>query len=149
LGCAAFVAIGFWLWFQGSLLYRVFAVTAWAFFGFVALFALKRLLRRVPSLIINEYGIFDNSSAFGAYMLNWEEVNSVYISSARGQRFISIKVRDLEGFLGRQTGVNAKAMRGCAKMVGAPIAISTLVLPLTPAQLLEVVRKKCPAVRVG
>jgi hypothetical protein len=145
LGCGAFLVIGIFIWREGGTDYRIFAAIDWGFFGLMLLLALARILRAAPSLIINQFGIFDNSSAFGGYLLPWEEIHSFYVSSIKNQKFISIRVHDLERFLGRQPAMRAGLMRMNMKLVGAPVNIATASLPLKMEELWKIIYQRCPA----
>ncbi len=148
LVCAAFAAIGFGMWNDGKPNDRMIAVADWIFFGGGVAIFLAQLMRRSPSLIVNQSGIFDNSSALKACLLRWEEIDALYISSIGRQRFLSIRLRDAEGFLSRQSGVKAKSMRANIKLVGAPVNIAATTLSVKLEELLEIIRQKYPAVRV-
>jgi hypothetical protein len=148
LAGAAFVALGFGLWLQGSIKHRIVAVADWAFFGFVTSVAVARLVRRTPLLILNYSGIFDSSSAHGGCLLHWDEIASIYISSLGRQRFLSIAVKDVDGFLARQPSVRSKLMRANVGLVGAPVNISASTLPMKLEELLNIIRQKYPTARI-
>ncbi|HEY6250545.1 MAG TPA: STM3941 family protein, partial [Candidatus Angelobacter sp.] len=147
--CALFLAGGFGMWNDSRIEYKVGAVADWIFFGLALLLFISRLVQRVPSLIVNQSGIFDSSSRISAYFLRWEEIDSVYISSLGRQRFLSLRLRDPEAFLSRQSPMKAKIMRANIKLVGAPVNISASTLPLKLEELLSVIQQKAPAVRVS
>lgn len=139
--CVAFVALGFYIWSadHGD---KVIAIVDWIFFGLALLFFIGRLLRQAPSLIVNQSGILDSSSGFGRYFLHWGEIDSIYISSLGRQRFLSIRLKDLEPFLSRQSAVKARLMRANIKLVGAPVNISATTLPVKLEELLAVIQQK-------
>ena len=149
IGCIALTACAIAEWLEGSLEYRIVALAAGVFFGLVFVLVIMRLVKRTPSLILNQSGIFDNSSALGGYFLRWEEIDSIFISSMtvsmNRQRFLSIKVKDTDRFLSQQGTLKAKMMRANIKLVGAPVNISANTLPIRLEELLEVIKQKSAA----
>ena len=148
-GCLVFIALAIWMWNAvpaDELEYRIVAIAAWVLCALGVWFTLKRLIKKTPSLVVNQFGIFDNSSAVGAYLLRWEEIDSIYISSMTisrsTQRFLSIKVKDTDGFLSQQGALKATMMRANIKLVGAPVNISASTLPIKLEELLEIIKQK-------
>jgi len=148
LVCLVFAAGTILVWDEGGTDDRIIAIVAWIFLGLAFSFFITRLAKHAPSLIVNRSGIFDNSSALGPYMLHWEEIESVYVSSTGRQKFLSLQLRDPEGFLNRQSGVKVRLMRANMKMAGSPVSISANTLPIKLEELKYMIRQKCPALRV-
>lgn len=146
---AAFVVGCFFMWNDPRPKYRVVAVVGGVFFGLAMLFLFARLVRRVPALIVNQSGIFDNSSGIGGYFLRWEEIDSMYVSSINRQKFLSIRLKDPERFLSQQGGMKARLMRANVKLVGAPVNISANILPVKLEELIRIIQERAPAVRVS
>lgn len=145
----AFFAGCFGLWNDGRIKYQIVAVLGWVMCGLVVWFCIKRLVKPAPALILNQSGIFDNSSGVSGYFLHWEEIDSIFISSIRRQRFLAIRLKAPELFLSRQSAMKAAAMRMNIKLVGAPVNISANTLPLKLEELMAVIQQKAPAVRVS
>jgi hypothetical protein len=150
LGSAAFVVLGFFMWSTGQTKNQVGGVLSIVFFGACFLFGAARLIWRRPSLIISPNGIFEGSSALGGYLLRWDEIHSVYISTMRvnvfsSQRFLSVRLNNTEEFLARQSSAKARLMRMNMGLVGAPINISSSTLPMTLEEIINVIQQKSPA----
>ena len=141
---AAFIAVGFFVW-SNDRSDRFIAILDWVFFGFGLLLFLARLIWRVPSLIVNQMGIYDNGAGFSGYFLRWEEIDSIYTSSIGRGRFVSIRLKDPEAFLSRQGPIKAKLMRANVKLVGAPVNIATNVLTLKEEELIAIIQQKSAA----
>jgi hypothetical protein len=150
LGAAAFVALGFFVWSIGEIKGQVAGALSIVFFSACFVFGVIRLIWRSPSLIISPMGIFEGSSALGSYILRWDEIHSVYISTMRvtvfsSQRFLSVRLKNTEEFLARQSSAKARIMRMNMGLVGAPINISASALPVTLEEILELIHQKSPA----
>jgi hypothetical protein len=150
LGGAAFIALGLFLWRTGQIKNQVVAILSVVFFGACFVFGVIRLIWRKPSLIISPMGILERSSALGSYLLRWDEIDSVFISTMQvtafsSQRFLSIRLKNTEEFLARQSSARARLMRMNMGLVGAPINISASTLPVKLEELIEVMQQKSPA----
>jgi len=149
-GAAAFVALGFFLWNTGEIKGQIAGVLSIGFFGACFLFCVIRLTWRRPSLIISPMGIFDSSSWLGGYILPWNEIDRVYVSTMRtsvfsSQRFLSVRLKNTEEFLARQSSAKTRMMRMNMGLVGAPINISASTLPVTLEEILELIHQKSPS----
>ena len=148
VGAIALCGGGILAWNEGSIEYQIVAVVGWAFFGLGSLFLVKKIIKRTPSLIVNYSGIFDNSSAYGAYFLRWDEIESIGIESMKVRssrhqiRLIAIRLKDPEAFLAQQSAFKAFLLRWNIKLVGTPVTISTNTLPMKLEELLAVIRAK-------
>jgi hypothetical protein len=151
-GAVAFCAVVIPMWNSKSIEPRIIAIAAWALFGLGSLFLLWKILKYTPSLIVNHLGVFDNSSAYGAYFLRWEEIDSIYIGemavSSSRQRFLAINLKDPDEFLSRQGALRAILLRASMKLVGTPVmTISANTLPVTLEQLISVMEAKSSVLR--
>ena len=149
---AVLVAANFFTWKTGKTTHQAVAVAGGVLFGACLLFAIARLVWRRPALIINSAGFMDNSSALGAYSLRWDEIEAIYISSIRAsafsrQRFLSVRLKRVDEFINRQPAFRAKLMRANIRLVGAPVNISAVTLPVTLEEVVTIMQQKCPAGR--
>src|SRR5258708_3153494 len=62
------------------------------FFGLCFIAILAQLFRSGPSVILDELGIHDLRSSFGA--IRWADITSLRIGSVRSQRFLCVEVQD-------------------------------------------------------
>jgi len=92
VGAFVFIAIGVFIIRKPEIFWIVRVLGGYlgvAFSGICLGYAIFRLIKPKPSLVINDEGVFDNASAVGAGMLKWSEIDEVKISSFMGQRFLS------------------------------------------------------------
>jgi hypothetical protein len=132
LGGLLFVLCAPLLWSSGDILNQVVAVVNMLFFGYCVLFALGRLFRPRPSLILDQRGITDNASATGAGFIAWEEIATVRMSRMGLSQFLVVILHDAEAILARQSPIKRSVMRANMRLVGSPVAIpSSLPISLT------------------
>lgn len=147
-GGAAFVALGVFLLQSSDTEERLIGIASIVFFGFGMLYAVARLVRPTPALVIHSSGIFDNASGLSAGFLSWEEISGVYVAKIKGQRFLAIAVKDADGFLSRQSGIKAKMMKMNIKLAGAAVNIPANTLPISLEELIQTMQQKCPSLQV-
>ncbi|MCM8595785.1 STM3941 family protein [Accumulibacter sp.] len=86
--------------------------------------ATSRLVRRMPSLIIDETGLFDNASSVCAGLLKWADISDVQVYSFKNQRFLGIALNDqpalYEQFSADQRQLMAENLRHAGYPVGIP-----------------------------
>ena len=102
-------------------------------------YALLRLIKPKPSLVINDEGVFDNASAIGAGMLQWSEIIEVKIISFMGQRFLSIVPNNIEVILQRQSVLKRWLMTANRGLVDSPINIPETTLPMKVEEILSLI----------
>ncbi|MFC0515196.1 STM3941 family protein [Mucilaginibacter angelicae] len=132
LGSVAFVAIGLWILICqphignpvfDNILVKYGASTACIiFFGFTTFFFLKKMSDKKPGLIINNEGIYDNSSVG---LIPWSDITRFSISSVMNQQFLVIGLKDPEQYITAQTNLfKKKSFDFNYKNYGSPLAIS-------------------------
>jgi hypothetical protein len=148
-GSAAFMALGVWFWNQGGIEPALIAVLTTSSSGVCLVFGISGLIQRKPALILNHEGLYDGSSALGGIVLHWQDVEGMYISSVRRQRFLSITVRNPDELLQQAGLLKAFLMRSNIALVGAPVNISAISFSMTFEELIQLFKKHCPAVSVS
>jgi len=106
-----------------------------AFLGFCFLYFLKRRLSSTPSIVINSEGIVDNSTAFGAGMIKWEDIEDVSHYYYEGQPYLEIIPRDKKAFLQKQTPISRFIMRANSLIHGPLILIPVVTLPMSVKEI--------------
>ena len=147
-GGAGFVALGLWLSRSSDTEERWIGIASVVFFGLCMLYAVARLVRPTPALVIHPSGIFDNASALSAGFLLWDEIAGVYVAKLKNQRFLAIAVKDLEALLSRQSRLKARMMKMNVGLVGAAVNIPANTLPISLEDLIQNIQQKCPGIQV-
>ena len=104
-------------------------------FGPCLLWALKRLRVATPALIIGGEGIFDHSSAIGVGQIAWKDIASAYVRALTSQPYLCLVPRDVKAFLRSQPVWRRLLMLANIKLLGAPIIITALALPISLDEL--------------
>jgi len=100
------------------------------------LYLCYRLVKPAPSIVVNEEGILDNASAFGAGLIRWEEIKSMFIYEFMGHKFLGIIPVDEQTILARQSPIKRSLFKMGSQGQPAPFAIPGTVLPMPVEELL-------------
>ena len=142
LGSLVFVLVGVFIAQQEQVLIGPLEVIVGSyigvpFFGLCFVYAVYRLLDPKPAVIISMEGLFDNASAIGVGMLPWEEITDVYLYEFMGQRMLGIVIQDGDALIERQPHIRRVIAKINRSLVGSPINISQVSLPISIEELLE------------
>jgi hypothetical protein len=132
LGSGAFVAISFWLLSIADkqdrfnpILVTSTAYAGLVFFGLAGLYIFYKLFDTKPGLIIDDEGIYDNSSAAAGHMIRWERIKGLRIEQVASTKFILIDIENAEQFVEGAHGIRKKLMWSTYKMYGTPVSIAS------------------------
>ena len=153
LGSCAFVAAGAWFLsfdvaeiqhgrsfpFFGNNPLIVYAVglAGILFFGASGLYGLFKMFDKKPGLVLDSSGVFDNASGVAAGFIPWSEVLGAGVYEIQGQKMLIIGVRDPQKYLDRGSALKRTLNKASYKMVGSPIAISSVALKIDFSELVS------------
>lgn len=107
------------------------------FFGACGAYALFRIAKPTPAVVINRQGILDNASATGVGFIAWDEIDELREYRFKNQIFLGIVPRDLDALLAKQPAWKRGAIRANLKLGAAPVNIPQVVLPMSVSHLLH------------
>lgn len=139
---AGFVALGFFLLRSTSTSERWSGLASILFFGLGSLYAVARIARRTPALILHPSGIFIHGAGF----LLWDEISDVFVTRIQRQLFLAIDVKDVDALLSRQSWPKARLTKMNRSLFGAAVYISTNTLPMSVEELIQSIERKFPAI---
>jgi len=114
------------------------AVLGILFFGSGIIYFSRKLADKKPGLIIDDEGLFDNSSAAAVGRIPWMNITRVVTAQVLNQQFLVIVVNNPEHYINEQhNAIKKKAMIYNFKNFGSPIAISAGGLKCNLSELLE------------
>lgn len=153
IGAIVFVALGTWFvmspeTFSKGPLRSVTAIylvgmASIVFFGFAALYILRKLPDSKPGLIIDETGITDNSSAIAAGHIPWTDIDSLSVITIQKQSFILFNVHHPQDYIDRQKGIlKKKMMQMNVRLYGSPLLISASGLKIGFEELYKLVSER-------
>lgn len=153
IGSIVFVVLGVWFIMEPDKFSRgplrnptvvtAVGIAAIVFFGFCALYALRKLPDNKPGLIIDESGLTDNSSAVSAGQILWTDINNLSVITIQKQKFILLHVKNPQDYIDRQTGAfKRKMMQLNFKLYGSPLTVNTNGLKITFDELHKLIAER-------
>jgi len=80
------------------------------FFGLGVIILIIRFFSFKPILIVNDFGITDNSTAIAAGFIPWSNVKSIDLIDVAGVAYISLDLYDKEGYLAKTSKFKQKVV---------------------------------------
>jgi hypothetical protein len=151
LASLAFVAGGIWIFgpMAGDsdrldpLAAKTIGILSIMFFGATGITAARKLFDNQPGLIINEEGVFDNSSGVSAGMIPWNDITGFEKFQVMSTKLLLIRVRNPDAYVSRVTNrFKARIMAANSASYGTPISISPHSLDIRFEQLLALLESK-------
>jgi len=94
-------------------------------FGLCCVYGLLRVFDRRPGLILDAQGLIDNSGAFSAGRIAWDEISGIHVCSIHDKRILALRVRDPEKHLGRGDLFRQYYQTRRQQLTGSPVNISS------------------------
>lgn len=95
------------------------------FFGLCLIYLFYKAFDKKPGLIINKFGITDNSNYTSVGLIKWSEIIGIRTQEVVSNKFILIDVLEPEKFIQRSSKFKATLMKTNLKMYGTPISITS------------------------
>ncbi|MVP01059.1 hypothetical protein EDM21_16295 [Paenibacillus sp. N10] len=148
IAALAFVVAGGFLFWVGltdeeeSAVLMVVGIISIVFFGLCLLYLVFQLFNKKPSLIVNDEGVTDNSSAISGGLIPWQDIEEIILYDYMGQRFIGLNLYDTEAYLARQKSMTRMLMKANRGLVRATVNITQASLPYPLEEVYEVMMNK-------
>lgn len=140
LGCVLFVAAGWFLVRSEDQLNAFIGILNIAFFGLCLIYALWRLVRRKPALIIDDRGI--TITATDASLVRWAEIDGFHIFRYRNQKMLGILVADPDAVMARFSPFKQWLMRMNMRVAGTPIVVPRGALAISLEELVPLIEAR-------
>lgn len=156
LACSlAFVAIGIWMLIEPPFRLSLFGLVSvrgtWAgilniaLFGAATFIFVRKLLRRLPLLVLDDRGITDYSRRASGLEVPWDLLCGADLFKVGRQSFLALQSHDGNAFVEAQSGHNGRrGMRMSFRMYGSPVVIAVSMLQCKPEELLAEICSRIP-----
>jgi hypothetical protein len=136
IGAIGFVAVGLWFAISPPTITNSYwgnptkiALVGYAsiiFFGLCTVFILRKLSDTKAGLIIDDNGLFDNSSGLSAGQILWADIQEITVIEIHKQKLIMLHVANPQEYIDQQKSVfKRKGMQLNYKMYGTPFSITS------------------------
>jgi len=155
-GAIGFVVLGLWFvvapphiqngfWGNPTTLMVVGYVSI-IFFGLCAVLLARKLPDNKPGLIIDEHGLWDNSSGLSAGQVLWSDIDNISVIKISGQKLLMLHLKNPQEYIDRQSsGFKQRMMTMNYKMYGTPLSISANALQIPFHELSSVLTERWQA----
>lgn len=107
------------------------------FFGLCSITLILKLFKKTPGLIIDKFGLVDNSSGVSAGQILWSDITSISVLEIYRQKLIMLQVRNPQAYIDKQKNVfKRKMMQLNYKTFGTPLSITSNGLKVSFDELL-------------
>ena len=103
---------------------RTVGVAAVLFFGAAAFFVIRKMGDKRPGLIVDEQGIYDNTSGTSIGLIRWEDITEIETKDISSTKVLLIHVSNPDAYLDKVSGFKRKAMQMNYNMYGTPLSIT-------------------------
>lgn len=149
LGAVGFVALGLWLWSIADVqsrynptLVKATSLASIAFFGMCGAYGFFKIFDNKPGLILNDEGLYDNSSAVSGHFIKWSEIIRLDVEQVQSTKFVLIYVSKPNDYFAQANKFKRFWLRANDKMYGTPLSISATSLQCDFDELLELIEMK-------
>lgn len=118
------------------------------FFGFCAFSIARKLPDTKPCLVIDKFGLTDNSGGASAGQILWRDIQNISVIKIHRQKLIILEVNNPQEYIDKQTsGFKKKLMQMSMNMYGTPFGISSNALQIKFDELLNILNDRLNASR--
>lgn len=148
-GAIGFIALSFWLMQVADtqteyspLFLKFISIIGILFFTLCGIYGFRKLFDTKPALIINDQGIFDNSSAISAGLVEWKNITNVIITEVYDQKFITIETNNADELLSKQHGFKKILLSLNKNYYKSPIQIAASSLQCDIQELCNILKEQ-------
>lgn len=135
LGAVAFVVLGVFFMIspavflttthRSTLFIQLIGLASVLFFGLCLVYIVKSLFDTKPGLIIDQYGITDNSNASSVGLIEWADIEGIETIRVASTRFLILYTGQPDKYIQRaKNGLIKTALQANYKQYGSPISIT-------------------------
>ncbi|SHF47133.1 hypothetical protein SAMN05444377_1103 [Flavobacterium fontis] len=127
LGAICFVSMGFFILSKPQSKDSWAPIFGWGsilFFGLTGVLSIIKLLDTRPALIINDKGIWDNTTFMQVGLISWHSITKITHQKVVNNHFIFIYTKDPEVYLNKVSGISLRILRKNQQGFGTPFTIN-------------------------
>jgi hypothetical protein len=144
IGALLFVILGLLLARSSDLGIIAVGWASIAFFGGCLVYIVSRLAISKPAIVISAQGIHDHASGVGVGLVKWSEIREIRAMTFLNKDFLGIFVSDPEAVIRRQSFLRRSAVRSNLWLVGTPITIPRIGIPMNLEELQALIESRRP-----
>ena len=120
---------------------RFWGIAGVIFFGLAFIYGCTKLFDKKAGIIIDSYGISDNTNASSIGLIEWNDINNIRTLQVMSTKILLIDVNNPEKYIGKaKNRINAKLMRANMKIYETPISITSNTLKCNFVKLESIIK---------
>ncbi|MDR1007991.1 MAG: hypothetical protein LBL65_05455 [Campylobacteraceae bacterium] len=108
---------------------------------FCVIAIVRRLADPAAGLIMDEFGITDNSAAFSLGLIPWSDISGFEICQVQWQRFLCILLKDPDAYISKLGIVKQALLKANRRIVTSPVAINSNSLSISFDELVTLIEQ--------
>jgi hypothetical protein len=148
-GAIAFLIVGFWLLSIADtqtrydpIIVKLVTFNCFVFFGLCGIIGFRKLFDKKPGLIVDQFGITDNSSAIGGHTIKWGDITHLSIESVKRTKFILVHVKNPIDYIEESNLFKRFWLNLNNRVYGTPLSISSTALQCNISELFDILEKQ-------
>jgi hypothetical protein len=125
-----------------NLVVKTFGILGIIFFGTTCVYGAFRLFDNKPGLIIDDFGIIDNSNMSSIGLLEWIDIKEIKTKSYNSTSFLLIYLYDSDKYLNKANGFKRRLLKANNKKYKTPISIISNTLDCNFDELEMIISEK-------
>lgn len=149
LGAIVFLIIGCWLLSIADTqtrydptIIKLVTFNCFVFFGLCGLIGFRKLFDTKPGIVIDQFGITDNSSAIGGHRIKWNDITHFTIESVKRTKFILIHVKNPREYIDQSNTFKRFWLNLNNRIYGTPLSIAATTLQYNVSDLFDILEKQ-------
>ena len=139
------VLVSVWMAFiqEAKVVMSTVGIVSTAVFGITMLYALFRLVKPKPAVIVDAEGFRDQATTFaGRKLVRWTDVEEVFLYDYMGQHYLGVRLHDAESYINAQPAWKRAMIQANINLVNAPINIPQSAVNVYLEQLLSMMQRR-------
>ena len=145
IGSLLLVLASVWLvtFQEGNTIWNTVGTVTAITFGITMLYALFRLVKPKPAVIVNAEGFRDQTTSLGSKaFIRWTEVEELFLYDYMGQRYLGVRLRNPEHYITNQAAWKRPMLQANLNLVRASINIPQSAVNVYLEQLLTMMQRR-------
>lgn len=129
--------------FRSPEIIRISGIAGACFFGIGIVFIAHKLFDNKPGLIIDQYGITNNTNATSLGLIEWNDITGIEVQQVMSTKFLILHTNNPEKYIKRAKNfISRRAMETNAKTYGSPLSITSNSLKISFEELEALIKKE-------
>jgi hypothetical protein len=149
IGATVFLIVGLWLLSIANTqtrynptIIKLVTFNCFVFFGVCGLIGFRKLFDTKPGIVIDQFGITDNSSAIGGHKIKWNDITHFTIESVKRTKFILIHVKNPSEYIDPSNVFKRFWLNLNNRIYGTPLSIAATTLQCNISDLFDILEKQ-------